>query len=344
MRSLGISQMGMHRRPSVWTPRNLGAGIMLWAQAGAGEGLTLNPVMPAFTPSGSSPPALGISGAPTGPTDLRIECVVGGALATATYRASLDGGTTWLATAPTSANVSIGPFSVTMGVGPYTNNNVWISRSQVSAISDISGSGNSMANATSATQPRTKYVGGRLHLDFVGVSKQFLMTSAMPKPSSYTLFIMGTKNSAAAVAQWMCGSNNPAGSSVGCWAVVGVNALAGALQYAFSNGVASATSYRTPAVLADATPFSYVTGYKAGDNSQTLNRVNGASQAMTLIAAAGSTALGGTAYQFAIGRLGQYPTSETWDGTIRECMIINRQLSATEFRQLYDYSVRENGA
>lgn len=51
------------------------------------------------TPSsaGTSPPVLTITGTPTGPWDLRIECQLGGAHATATYRFSVDGGNTWSA-------------------------------------------------------------------------------------------------------------------------------------------------------------------------------------------------------------------------------------------------------
>lgn len=46
---------------------------------------------------GTSPPVLTITGTPTGPWRLVIECQVGGAHETATYRFSVDGGTTWSA-------------------------------------------------------------------------------------------------------------------------------------------------------------------------------------------------------------------------------------------------------
>lgn len=53
--------------------------------------------------TGTSPPVLTLAGTPTGAWDLVIDCVVGGAHATATYRFSTDGGNTWSATLVTPA-------------------------------------------------------------------------------------------------------------------------------------------------------------------------------------------------------------------------------------------------
>lgn len=57
--------------------------------------------MGTVTSSGTSPPVLTITGTPTGAWNLVIDCVVGGAHTTATYRFSTDGGNTWSATITT---------------------------------------------------------------------------------------------------------------------------------------------------------------------------------------------------------------------------------------------------
>lgn len=57
--------------------------------------------MGTVTPAGTTPPVLTITGTPLGPFNLLIDCVVGGAHATATYRFSTDGGNTWSATKTT---------------------------------------------------------------------------------------------------------------------------------------------------------------------------------------------------------------------------------------------------
>jgi hypothetical protein len=59
--------------------------------------------MGTVTSTGTSPPVLTLGGTPTGAWNLVIDCVVGGAHATATYRFSTDGGNTWSATLVTPA-------------------------------------------------------------------------------------------------------------------------------------------------------------------------------------------------------------------------------------------------
>jgi hypothetical protein len=59
--------------------------------------------MGSVTSAGTSPPVLTLAGEPTGPWNLKIECVLGGAHATATYRFSTDGGQNWSATIVTPA-------------------------------------------------------------------------------------------------------------------------------------------------------------------------------------------------------------------------------------------------
>lgn len=52
--------------------------------------------------TGTTPPVPTLTGTPTGPWNLVIDCVVGGAHATATIRFSTDGGNTWSATIATA--------------------------------------------------------------------------------------------------------------------------------------------------------------------------------------------------------------------------------------------------
>lgn len=53
--------------------------------------------------TGTAPPTVTLSGTPTGAWKLQIDCVVGGAAGTATYRFSTDNGNTWSATLTTPA-------------------------------------------------------------------------------------------------------------------------------------------------------------------------------------------------------------------------------------------------
>jgi len=59
--------------------------------------------MGAVTSSGTSPPVATLTGTPLGAWQLQIDCVVGGAHGTATYRFSTDGGNTWSANVTTNA-------------------------------------------------------------------------------------------------------------------------------------------------------------------------------------------------------------------------------------------------
>lgn len=63
--------------------------------------------MSAVTESGTTPPDITLSGTPLGEFDLVIDCVVGGARGTATFRFSTDGGNTWSATLTTGASIAL---------------------------------------------------------------------------------------------------------------------------------------------------------------------------------------------------------------------------------------------
>lgn len=63
--------------------------------------------MGSVTSSGTSPPVVTLAGTPLGPWNLVVDCVVGGAHETATYRFSTDGGNTWSATLTTPAAAAV---------------------------------------------------------------------------------------------------------------------------------------------------------------------------------------------------------------------------------------------
>jgi hypothetical protein len=63
--------------------------------------------MGAVTSSGSSPPTVTLAGTPSGPWDLVIDIQTGGALGTATFKFSVDGGVTWSAEITTTASTGV---------------------------------------------------------------------------------------------------------------------------------------------------------------------------------------------------------------------------------------------
>ena len=88
-------------------------------------------VLGSVTASGTTPPTVTVSGAPnvgTGTTyALTIEIVVGGAVATATFRFSTDAGTTWSDTYTTASTVQLPGTGVyaTFATGTYNADNAY---------------------------------------------------------------------------------------------------------------------------------------------------------------------------------------------------------------------------
>lgn len=72
-----------------------------------------SPATSPVTALGSAPPTVTLSGTPAGYYDLRIEITTGGALATAVFRWSKDGGATWTSTVTTAASVVLGTTGLT---------------------------------------------------------------------------------------------------------------------------------------------------------------------------------------------------------------------------------------
>lgn len=87
-----------------------------------------SPVAFAITSAGSSPPTITVSGYAYGDINLRIEITTTGVRGVADFRWSINGGTTWEATAVlTAAEVELGTSGLTVAFasGTYTNDNVY---------------------------------------------------------------------------------------------------------------------------------------------------------------------------------------------------------------------------
>jgi hypothetical protein len=89
------------------------------------------PALSTVTSLGTAPPTVTLSGTPAGYYDLRIEITTGGALATAVFRWSKDGGATWTTSVVTGASVALGTTGITatFGAGTYALDNVYTAHS-----------------------------------------------------------------------------------------------------------------------------------------------------------------------------------------------------------------------
>lgn len=83
--------------------------------------------MTAVTSAGTTPPAVTLTGTPNGFHDVRIEITTGGALATAVFRWSINGGSTWTSGVTTAASVVLTGTGLTanFAAGTYATNNVY---------------------------------------------------------------------------------------------------------------------------------------------------------------------------------------------------------------------------
>jgi hypothetical protein len=110
--------------------------------------------MGAVTGAGTTPPVATLTGTPLGPWNLVIDCILGGAHQTATYRFSTDGGNTWSATITTLAAAAAQPLvdtavdslvgkngatglSVAFAAGTFNADNTWTATANLAAKSLI---------------------------------------------------------------------------------------------------------------------------------------------------------------------------------------------------------------
>jgi hypothetical protein len=146
-------------------------GLLLWLRADMGiqYGNTLRA-------SGTSPPAVTITGTPTALIGLHVEIdsVAGGTgLGQATFKWSIDNGATYVATGvATAASVVLGSTGITaaFAAGPYNVDNKY--DVTVAQWNDQSGNGNHAAQATAANQPKINVpTSGTPQVLFNGVSE-----------------------------------------------------------------------------------------------------------------------------------------------------------------------------
>lgn len=86
----------------------------------------------AITPTGTTPPVVTVAGSPKGHYLMQVDLTTGGALATAEFRWSIDGGSTWVATSVLSAatvELKTATFdtglTITMPAGTYNADNLY---------------------------------------------------------------------------------------------------------------------------------------------------------------------------------------------------------------------------
>lgn len=162
-----------------FSPHFLGGGsLQFWARAD--RGVTLGGTMRA---SGTTPPVVGISGSltPAVGLHLEIDSVAGGTgLGQATFKWSVDNGTTYVQTGVvTAASVVLGSTGITatFAAGPYNIDNKW--DATVAAWADLSGKGANATMATAAFQPQFAVAGinGKPAINYAA-SNQNLRTGA----------------------------------------------------------------------------------------------------------------------------------------------------------------------
>lgn len=152
--------------PWPWKPTRTVAPCVGWWEpsiAASYQGATAT-----VTSSGTSPPTMTITGTPAaGLRNLRIECLVGGAYGTSKIRWTTDGdglGRHWdsanggvsEALIPTAAAIVLGStgLAANFAATSFANDNVWLVVLNCSALSDLSGAGNTMAQTTDAFRPK----------------------------------------------------------------------------------------------------------------------------------------------------------------------------------------------
>lgn len=133
--------------PYPWTPLALGSGLKAWWSPRAK--LTAAS-MGAVTATGTSP-ALSLSGVPLFAFSLLVVVTTGGALGTAKFKLSVDGGQSWLLRDQTiSASVVVNVLGITLGfaAGTYVAADDYRANTKISQADDLSSHGNHLVQAT----------------------------------------------------------------------------------------------------------------------------------------------------------------------------------------------------
>lgn len=156
-----MSEVGVWDRTRWRNPKRI-AGLVMWLVASRGVTLAGTP-----RATGTTPPVVTLTGQLEQSIALRVEIQTTGARGAATFRWSVDGGTTWVQqNQVTAATFLMGSTGITLNfpAGTYTNDNVFVGT--VASWNDQSGRGNHTAQATAAQQPTVRLANGVLSLGF----------------------------------------------------------------------------------------------------------------------------------------------------------------------------------
>ncbi|HVI42663.1 MAG TPA: hypothetical protein VM577_18585 [Anaerovoracaceae bacterium] len=173
-RDFSSSFFGSGRSIAVTTPITLGSCVF-WVSATRGLTLGTTPLA-----SGTTPPAVTISGNLAQVVGLRIEITTGGGRGTAIFRWSVDGGTTYTSNVLTAATVTLGTTGIVVAFpnSTYTNNNVYLGK--LAAWNNRANSSTSPTQAVAANQPT---------LTWSDINGQHAMTFTSPQFMAFPLLV-----------------------------------------------------------------------------------------------------------------------------------------------------------
>jgi VCBS repeat-containing protein len=183
---------------------------------------------------------------------------------------------------------------------------VTLSGSAVTAMTDKIGGTIQAAQGTSSARPAlvAGALGGQDVIQFDG--GDFLsFGTTLGKPSNWTVFVLGMFASMGSKTN-MCGSGNSGGNSVTYWGDIGIGRTAndGKIEYTFSDGTNYSFGRSTNTVVSAGSWFMCCRRYTSGQ-SVVADRVNGVAAAVTKEAGT-ATSCGGTAFQYSLGRSGEW--------------------------------------
>lgn len=308
----GLPGMGNGLSFAIGNLRNLAA----WYRADQGITIGGTPLA-----SGTTPPAVTYTGTLTGVSGLYVQIDGAGARGVATFKWSLDGGSTFQATAVlTAATVALSgaasAVTVNFPVGTYATNNIY--RATTAQWSDLSGNVRHLLQATPAKQPAPiiSAVNGQPALRFDTSAGMFLDTGAFTLNNPFSVYMIAksiTYGTAGVKDIWLDGES--AGSMVIGSVLVG--------GYSISSG--SAITYA--AAVANGV-YAYL-GHVFGPGGTGIIRVNGTNQQT---GSTGSSNAGG------IHLGGLFGGTRGANFECAELIVLARQATATELVQLDTYA------
>ena len=286
-------------------------GCVLWLRADLGVTYVQGPV----TATGTTPPAVTLTGQPVSPsTSLEIDITLGGLRGTAVFSWKLNG-VVQQTLQLTAATFALGTTGVTanFAAGTYTNDNVYTSVVVVSTWADQSSLANAAVQATASNRPSYNAVdssyNGSPSLSFAKAASQSMATGSIATYAQpYTIIFV---------------ANDDAGGAYvvvsGTTSVSGIYTNSGPISIYAGSAHGSATSMSNPTVVA---------GIFNGANSTLYAN---SSSVPILTTSPGSGALDGTV---AIGNSG---LAGPMNGKIAEVVVYSNALTTSQLRSLFMY-------